>query len=203
MSIIERINERYLALTSVAAMFAVLGLLAGMSLVTQRRTTELARQTEIANSLAALYRDADHWVQEEKAVEREYQLEGSSVVAADHDRAGARVDATLGRVATLDPSPATARRVARLRALQRDYAAASHRLFAAVDAQDAAGVQHYGHEVIDPVYGVLEASVADEAHRSTQAGLGYATELRRTQGATLTAITFAFAAGFALLGWFM
>jgi diguanylate cyclase (GGDEF)-like protein/putative nucleotidyltransferase with HDIG domain len=202
MRIIERISERLLLRAGIVAMFAVLALLAGLSLVTQRHTTDLAQRTETTNCLAALYRDIDHWVQEEKSIEREYQLEGSSVVQADHDRAGARVVAGLRHVSALDPSPATARRIDDLLGLQRGYAAASDRLFAAVDAEDDAAVQHEEHEVIDPIYGVLEASVAREAHRSTASGLAYTTELRRIQGATLTATTFAFAAGFALLWWF-
>jgi diguanylate cyclase (GGDEF)-like protein/putative nucleotidyltransferase with HDIG domain len=202
MSIFERISERFLLRAGITAMFGVLALLAGLSLVTQRHTTDLAQRTETTNCLAALYRDVDHWVQEEKSIERQYRLEGSSAVEADHDRAGARVEAGLKRVTTLDRSPATARRVAELLGLQRGYDAASDRLFAAVDTDDAAAVQHEQHEVIDPIYGVLEASVARESHRSTAAGLAYTTQLHRIQGATLTATTFAFAAGFALLGWF-
>ena len=202
MSIIERISERLLLRAGIVAMFAVLAVLAGLSLVTQRHTTDLAQRTETTSRLAALYRDIDHWVQEEKSIEREYGLEGSSSVQADHDRAGARVEAGLEQVTALDRSPATAHRVADLLGLQRGYATASDRLFAAVDAEDAAAVQHEEHEVIDPIYGVLEASVEQESHRSTAAGLAYTTELRRIQGATLTATTFAFAGGFALLGWF-
>src|SRR4051794_4405861 len=202
MSIFERISERFLLRAGIVAMFGVLALLAGLSLVTQRHTTDLAQRTETTNCLAALYRDVDHWVQEEKSIERQYRLEGSSAVAADHDRAAARIEAGLKQVTTLDRSPATARRVADLLGLQRGYEGASDRLFAAVDAQDAAAVQHEEHEVIDPIYGVLEASVAQESHRSTAAGLAYTTDLRRIQGATLPATTFAFAAGFALLGWF-
>src|SRR5919107_392343 len=196
MSIIERISERLLLRAGIVAMFAVLAVLAGLSLVTQRHTTDLAQRTETTSRLAALYRDIDHWVQEEKSIEREYGLEGSSSVQADHDRAGARVEAGLEQVTALDRSPATAHRVADLLGLQRGYATASDRLFAAVDAEDAAAVQHEEHEVIDPIYGVLEASVEQESHRSTAAGLAYTTELRRIQGATLTATTFAF------LGWF-
>jgi diguanylate cyclase (GGDEF)-like protein/putative nucleotidyltransferase with HDIG domain len=199
MAIFERISERFLLRAGIAAMFAVVALLAGLSLVVQRRTSDLAQRAETTNCLAALYRNADHWVQEEKSVERQYRLEGSSAVAADHKRAGARVAAALERVQPLDRSPATAQRVADQLGLQRGYTTASGRLFAAVDAGDAPAVQHEEHEVIDPIYGVLEASVAQEAHRSTAAGLAYTTELRHMQAVTLTEITFAFAAAFLLL----
>jgi putative nucleotidyltransferase with HDIG domain len=143
------IIERYLLRAGVAAMFAVLALLAALSFVMQRRTTDLARRTELTNCIAALYQGVDHRVQEEKSVEREYRIEGSSAVAAEHDRAAARVSSLLVKVAALDPSPATARRVAAVRRLQGRYDAAAGRLFAAVDRQDAAGIQHGEHEVID------------------------------------------------------
>src|SRR3954447_17020451 len=134
MSIFERISERFLLRGGIAASFGVRALLAGVSLVTQRHTTELAQRTETTNCLAALYRDVDHWVQDEKSIERQYRLEGSSAVEADHDRAAARVEAGLEQVTTLDRSPATAHRVAELLGLQRGYDGASDRLFAAVDA---------------------------------------------------------------------
>src|SRR3954447_2634169 len=82
MSIFERISERFLLRAGIVAMFGVLALLAGLSLVTQRHTTDLAQRTETTGSLAALYRDVDHWVQEEKSIERQYRLEGSSAVEA-------------------------------------------------------------------------------------------------------------------------
>src|SRR5438874_13551249 len=119
MSIFERISERFLLRVGIAAMFGVLVLLAGLSLVTQRHTTDLAQRTETTNCLAALYRDVDHWVQEEKSIERQYRVDGSSAVEADHDRAGARVEAGLEQVATLDRAAETAPRVAEPRGLQR------------------------------------------------------------------------------------
>src|SRR3954465_12628698 len=102
MSIFEGIRERFLLRAGVVAMFGVLGLLAGLSLVTQRHTTDLAQRTETTNCVAALYQDIDHWVQEEKSIEREYRIEGSSTVAADHARAAARVD----RLPRHGPAPA-------------------------------------------------------------------------------------------------
>jgi diguanylate cyclase (GGDEF)-like protein/putative nucleotidyltransferase with HDIG domain len=201
MSTLERINERWVIRAGVVAMFAVLGLLAGLSLVTQRRITDLGARAEAANRMAAILQNIHHWVQEEKSVEREYVLEGSSVVRARHARAGRRVVTVARRVTRQDGSVPTRRLIARITGLQGEYAAASHRLFAAVDAEDEPAIQRYEHEQIDPVYGVLEATVDRRAHAATAAGLGYSTELRRAQGEALTLITFAFAAGLGLLAW--
>jgi hypothetical protein len=53
MTALERINEGWVIRAGVVVMFAVLGLLAGLSLVTQRRTTDLAERAEAASSGAA------------------------------------------------------------------------------------------------------------------------------------------------------
>ena len=199
MSRLERINERWAIRAGVTAIFAVLLALGGFSLVTQRRTSDLAQRAETAGRLAATLQSARHWVGEEKSTEREYRLEGSYRVRSDHAADARRLTAALRRATVLDPSPATARDVARLLALQRAYRAASGRLFAAVDAGDLRGEQHFEHEVIDPTYGVLEDGIARAASASTAAGLAHAAEARRLQGNILVATTFAFAIGIGLL----
>jgi diguanylate cyclase (GGDEF)-like protein/putative nucleotidyltransferase with HDIG domain len=201
MSTLERINEGWVIRAGVVAMFAVLGLLAGLSLVTQRRISDLSERAEAANCMAAILQDVHHWVQEEKSVEREYRIEGSSAVRAEHARAAQRAVAVLRQIPKQDGSPRTRRTVAELLHLQRVYEADARRLFAAVDAEDAAAVQRWEHAEIDPVYGVLESSVDGRAHVATAAGLAYSTELRHAQGEALTIITLAFAAGFGLLAW--
>jgi diguanylate cyclase (GGDEF)-like protein/putative nucleotidyltransferase with HDIG domain len=202
MSTLERINENWVIRAGVVAMFAVLALLAGLSLVTQRRTTDLAERAEAANCLAAILQDVHNWVQQEKSVEREYLFEGSSSVRAEHARAARRAVTVLRAIPRQDDSPATRRTVAQLLDLQHRYEATTRRLFAAVDAQDAAAVQRYEHQDIDPIYGVLEATVDRRAHVATAAGLAYSTQVRYAQAQALTVITFAFGAGFCLLAWF-
>jgi diguanylate cyclase (GGDEF)-like protein/putative nucleotidyltransferase with HDIG domain len=201
MSALERINEARVIRAGVAAMFAVLCLLAGLSLVTQRRTTDLAARAETKNGLAATYQDVHKWVEEEKSVEREYRIEGSSSVRFEHTHAAQRVVAVLRQIPARDDTRQTRGTVAELLGLQRRYAAFAERLFAAVDAGDDASIQRWQHEEIDPVYGVLEATVARRADEATAAGLAYSTQLRRAQGEALTIVTFAFAAGLGLLAW--
>jgi diguanylate cyclase (GGDEF)-like protein/putative nucleotidyltransferase with HDIG domain len=202
MSTLERINENWVIRAGVVAMFAVLGLLAGLSLVTQRRTTDLAERAEAANCLAAIFQDVHHWVQEEKSVERQYLFEGSSSVRAEHARAAQRAVAVLREIPRQDGSPEMRRTVAQLLGLQRRYEATSRRLFAAVDAEDRAAVERYEHADIDPVYGVLEATVDRHARVATAAGLAYSAQVRHAQADALTIITLAFAAGLGLLAWF-
>src|SRR3954454_18872604 len=114
MSTLERINEGWVIRAGVVAMFAVLGLLAGLSLVTQRRISDLANRAEAANCMAAILQDVHHWVQEEESVEREYVIEGSSPARAEPARAGRRVEAVLRATPRQDGSAETRRTVARL-----------------------------------------------------------------------------------------
>jgi len=196
---LERINDRWIARAGVAALFVVLGLLAMLCLVTQRRTTDLSRRAEAATSLGALYQDVHHWVEEEKSVEREYMLEGSTAVRRHHAETKARLLATLRRIGQADDSPGTRRSVAKLLTLQDNYNVESLSLFAAVDAGDRAAMRYYEHELPDPGFAVLEDAVARRAKAATAAGLAFSADVRRAQGAALTALTFAFAAAIALL----
>jgi diguanylate cyclase (GGDEF)-like protein/putative nucleotidyltransferase with HDIG domain len=201
MTTLERINEAWVIRAGVAVMFAVLALLGGLSLVVQRRTTDLADRAEAANCLGAIFQDAHHWVEEEKSIEREYRLEGSSSVRFEHTRAAQRLVTVLRAIPNQDGSPQMRRTIAQLLDLQRRYDASAQRLFAAVDAADAETVQRQQHEEIDPVYGVLEATIARRADDATASGLAYSTRLRRAQGEALTIITFAFAFALILLTW--
>src|ERR1700750_1366045 len=110
MSIFERISERWAVRAGVTAMFVVLAALAGFSLVTQRRTTDLAVRAGAANRLAATLQDARHWLGETRSPERESQIEGSYRVRDEHVRALREVYLTLDRADLLDGSPATRRK---------------------------------------------------------------------------------------------
>jgi diguanylate cyclase (GGDEF)-like protein/putative nucleotidyltransferase with HDIG domain len=201
MTSLERINERFVLRAGIAALFAALGLLAGLSLVTQRHITALAAQAEASGARAALFQEVEGRVEQEQSLERAYRLERSAAVRAEHARAGRRVAAAARRVAVLDPSPATARQTARVLGLQRRYAAAAERVFDAADDGDVGRERRIQQGEVDPVFGALEALVGREARRSTSASLRFSADLRRTQAAALTVTTFAFAAVLLLLVW--
>jgi diguanylate cyclase (GGDEF)-like protein/putative nucleotidyltransferase with HDIG domain len=201
MSTLERLNEQWVVRASIAGLFVVLSCLAGLSLVTDRATTAGSERADAASRLSATYQEARHSVLELKSIERTYRVEGSATVRDSHAHAEERLVVSLRRVSRLDPSARSRRTVDRLLALQREYHAGSRGLFAAVDRGDAMAVQHYDHEVIDPVYGVLEDGIAREARAASQTALRHSAALRRQQGSALTAVTFAFAAGLLLLIW--
>src|SRR3954451_17221680 len=198
----ERHRERWAVRASVAGLLLVLCFLAGFSIFTQHRGAETSRRADRATRLSALYEDARHWVDEAKSEERRYRFEGSYSVRFTHDAAERRLVAALRSVARLHPSPATQRTVAELLDLQSRYHAASAGLFAAVDRGDDAAIQHYDHELIDPVFGVLEDRVSRQAEAASATALRHSATLRAQGTRATRAITFAFGVGIWLLGSF-
>src|SRR3954469_8224665 len=198
----ERHRERWAVRGSVAGLLVVLCFLAGFSIFTQRRSAATSRQADRATRLSALYQDARHWVGEAKSEERRYRFEGSSSVRFTHDASERRLVAALRNVARLDPSPETERTVTELLDLQRRYHAASAGLFAAVDRDDDAAIQHYDHEVIDPVFGILEDRVSRQAQAASATALRHSATLRAKGARATRAITIAFGVGIWLLASF-
>ena len=97
MSRLERINERWAIRAGADGDLRRAARLGGFSLVTQRRTTDLAQRAETASRLAATLQSARHWVGEEKSIEREYRLDGSYLVRSEHAAAARRLIAALRR----------------------------------------------------------------------------------------------------------
>ena len=189
-------KEQWVVRASVAGLLVVLCFLAAFSVRTQRRVAEESKRADTAARLSTTYLDARHWVTEAKSVERRYRIEGSSTVRSSHDQAKQRLTAALRRVVQLDGS--TRATVDRLLALNRRYDAVSRRLFAAVDAGDPAAVA-IDHQEIDPIFGVLEYMIQQEAEAASEAALGHSARLREDQARASRATGIAVLAGLALL----
>jgi diguanylate cyclase (GGDEF)-like protein len=196
------VKERWAVRTSVAGLLAVLCFLAGFSMLTQRSVEETSRKADRAMRVSAIYQDARDWVGEEQSEERRYRFEGSYAVRLTHDAAEKRLAADLQQIRRLDSSSAARATVAQLLDLHQRYRDASHRLFAAVDSGDDAAIQHYDHEVIDPVFGVLEDIVSRQADAAQATALAHSASVRAKGARATRAITVAFGAGLALLASF-
>jgi diguanylate cyclase (GGDEF)-like protein/putative nucleotidyltransferase with HDIG domain len=198
----ELVKERWAVRASVAGLLVVLCFLAGFSMLTQRSVEQTSRKADRAMRLSAIYQDARDWVGQEQSEARRYRFEGSYAVRLTHDAAEKRLAAALEQIRRLDASPSSRAAVVQLLDLHRQYCVASHRLFAAVDAGDDAAVQHYDHEIIDPVFGVLEDIVSRQADAAQQTALAHSAEVRAKGARATRAITVAFGAGLALLASF-
>src|ERR671930_1234731 len=155
MSRADRHQDRWVVRASLAGLLIVLCFLAAFSVVTERGVAAKSARADRATRLSATYQDARHWVSEQKSIERQYRIEGSSVVRATYDQAERHLSADFDRLETLDDSSATRASVARLRRLEADYCSGARAFFDAVDAGDQDRVEFFDHTVIDPVFGML------------------------------------------------
>jgi diguanylate cyclase (GGDEF)-like protein len=192
-------KEQWVVRASGAGLLVVLCFLAGFSVMTQRRVADESQRADTAIHLSTTYLDARHWVTEAKSLERRYRFEGSSSVRSSHDQAKKRLTAALRHVVELDGS--TRATVDRLLELNRRYAVASRRLFAAVDAGDPKAVE-IDHVVIDPIFGVLEYTIQQQAEAASEAALAHSAQLRGDQARASRATGIAVIAGLFLLACF-
>jgi diguanylate cyclase (GGDEF)-like protein len=184
---------------SVGGLLAVMCLLAGFAIVTQTRGASLSRRADAANTLSSVYQDARFWVGQEESLERKYRLEPGAAVLRLHDQAEQNLTADLRRLARLDSSPSNRLVVTRLLRLDARYARASAGMFDAVDAHQTALVIHFDHAIVDPVFGVMQNIVYQNAADSSQRSLAQTAALRRNDRSARDMIVVAFAAGLALL----
>ena len=184
---------------SVAGLLAVLCLLAGFSVMIERRSATLSERADAANAVSSAYQDARFWVGQEESLERKYRLEPGPTVSRLHDQAEQNLTADLWRLRRIDPSPANRGVVRRLLALDARYIRASDGLFRAVDAHEPALVVHYDHAIVDPAFGVMQDTVYRNAAAASRRSLAQSAMVLRDDAAGTKAVAVAFAIGLALL----
>jgi len=199
MSSADRSKDRWAVRASLAGLLIVLCFLAAFSFATERGVAAKSARADRAIRISATYQDARHWVGEEKSVERQYRIEGSSVVRRSHQQAERHLGDDLARVVELDGTPATHATVARLLRLQAAYHDGSRRLFDAVDDNDGDRETYMDHTVIDPVYGVLADVVYREAAAATASALRQSAALRGDEARAGLTISIAVVLGILLL----
>ena len=192
-------QEKWVVRASVAGLLGVLCFLTGFSVITQNRVARESKRADTASRLSATYQDARHWVTEAKSVERRYRFEGSYAVRLSQSRRRTVWEADLRSVVRLDPSADGRAEVDRLLDLQMRYEFASLGLFRAIDNEDAAGIQHLDHEVIDPIFGVLEYMIHQQAQKASAKALEHSASLREHLAYASRAIAIAFTVGIVLL----
>ena len=198
----DRHQDRWTVRTSLAGLVVVLCFLAAFSVVTEHGVAAKSGLADRATRLSATYQNARHWLDEEKSIERQYRIEGSSAVRFAHRQAERRLIANLDHVLALDRSPATRATVARLLRLQADYHSASQALFDAVDNGDQERVLRFDHASIDPVFGVLADVVYREAAAASAGALSQSAALRSDEVRASRTISAAVAVGLLLLALF-
>ena len=195
-------QDKWVVRGSMAGLLVVLCFLAGFPYVTQHRVAAESKRADSAIRISDAYQDARTMVTEAKSLERRYHYEGSGAVRTAHQAATSRLGADLRKVMRLDGSRATRETVDRLLFLQARYVASANGLFSAIDVGDDPGIQHLDHEVIDPIFGVLEYVVHQQARAASARALAHSASLRRHEARARSMITIAFGVGVLLLAGF-
>jgi diguanylate cyclase (GGDEF)-like protein len=195
----NRSRSRWGVRASVIGLLAVLCFLAGFSIIIETRAAALSRRVDTANRVSSIYQDARFWVGQEESLERKYRLEPGPVVLGLHDAAEQSLTSDLRRLLRLDSSSANRIVVARLLNLDTRYITASDGLFAAVDAHKPALAIHFDHAIVDPVFGVMQGIIYQNAAIAARRSLAQTAGLRRKDATTTRAIVIAFVIGVALL----
>jgi diguanylate cyclase (GGDEF)-like protein/putative nucleotidyltransferase with HDIG domain len=195
-------RDKWVVRGSVVGLLVVLCFLGGLPYWTQHRVAAESKRADTAVRLSAAYQDARTMVTEAKSLERRYHYEGSEAVRTAHEAATRRLEADLKQVVRLDPSTTSRETVERLLFLHARYIAAAEGLFSAIDLEDAPGIQHLDHEVIDPIFGVLEYVIHQQARAATAQALDHSESLRAHEARARRMITIAFGVGVLLLGGF-
>jgi diguanylate cyclase (GGDEF)-like protein len=201
-SLRNTITIRAFSWLCVAGFVAVLSFLAVFSLVTQSGVANRSRASDRASQLAAVYADGRFWVGQEESLERKYRLEPGADVLRLHEQAESAVIDDLARVARLDTSTATQRFLVSVRRAHAGYVRASETMFEAVDAHQTARVIRLDHELVDPVFGAMQAAVYARSAAASQAALRQSGKLRQEEGTATRAISIAFAIGLLLIATF-
>jgi diguanylate cyclase (GGDEF)-like protein/putative nucleotidyltransferase with HDIG domain len=186
----------------VGGLLAVLCFLAGFSLLTERDLAGRAAGSQRATRLAQLESDARFWVGQEESLERKYRLEPSPAVKQLHVAAENNLTGDLDVIGQIDHSADSHQLVARLTREQGLYATASEEMFDAVEQHNTPLVIHYDHQIVDPIFGVIETSVYGRSAVSARQALHQANLLRDRTLSARTAISIAFGAGLVMLAAF-
>jgi diguanylate cyclase (GGDEF)-like protein len=125
-------------------------------------TKQTLQDVSTANVLNALYQEARYEVGAEESLERKYRLEPSPEVRADHRAAERSLENAIRAVAAAGDAEDRLISVKVLKA-HAGYVSATKLMFAAVDRNQPALALSLDHNKIDPVFGVVEASVFGEA----------------------------------------
>ncbi|MFZ0386322.1 MAG: diguanylate cyclase [Solirubrobacteraceae bacterium] len=183
-------------------LLAVLCFLAGFSLLTENDLAGRAGRAQHATRLGQLYSDGRFWVGQEESLERKYRLEPSPTVLQLHTAAETNLTRDLNAIGHLDHSAPTQQLVPYLAHEQQLYAQASAKMFAAVDQHNTPLVIHYDHQIVDPIFGVIETAVYTHSAQSARDALRQASLLRDRTSSARSAITVAFGVGLLLLAAF-
>lgn len=179
----------------------VLVVLAAFAFSGALATYRAASATRAANEISDGFNDAHLAVVDEESLERKYRLEPAPAIRARHLAAAAALVAALERVRSKGTEE-DARIVDSVLALHVAYLQAIGRMFAAVDAGDAALVLKIDGGEVDPSFDAIATAVSTAANDHHQAAVQLLARLEETDRNVAIATPIAFALGIGLIAIF-
>ncbi len=182
------------AITVAATVGLTLVLLAstGFTFFASTETTDDTKGAQSAKRLSILYVNARYLLSAEQSLQREYQLEPDAAVARAHAIAAHEL-ATALQTINKDKSAASPVDTRRLQNLYARYLAATHRLFAAVNAGDPVRAHMIERRAINPVFlemvSRVHARLTESRHTAAEA---YAALLRTQRNVVHIAVGLSF-----------
>jgi diguanylate cyclase (GGDEF)-like protein len=167
-----------------AGLITVFLLLVGMAIASAVVTARASRSAADAGQRARLFDAARFEIGAEESFERKYRLEPSPVVLAAHRQAGERMVRALKRAQSTSGEPIQLL-VEDVLAKHRAYVMNTRRMFAAVDAHEAARVIEIDQGT-ESVFTAMQTTVFDEATKADGAEARASAGLLRVENAALT-----------------
>jgi diguanylate cyclase (GGDEF)-like protein len=186
------------AVVGLAIILLALTALSVLGAASTRRSADTATRSA---ALSAAYNRAYAAVAAEESLERKYRLEPGADVRRRHRAAGDALQSAL--VDVFEHGNDNDRRlVASLRSLHRGYEVAIDRMFAAVDARNAATVLRIDNDEVDPAFDRISELVQAATDEHARAATDALRRLHRVEGIVFGTTIAGFAVGLALLAAF-
>ena len=196
-----RINTGNMAAAGLAAVLFILPALAIWAAFATYQAGSAARH---ASDISDAYQRARYSIGAEESLERKYRIEPSLAVRRQHQEAAASVVKSMERVRTLN-GQADGAPIDALLAKHAAYLVAIERMFAAIDAGNAALTNTIDETEADPAFDAIETVVDAAAFAHRHAAAQYLHELASIQRKVLIAapIVLALGMGSVALFWFI
>jgi PAS domain-containing protein len=195
-------NPRVLGRLAWAGLAGVLLFLACFSVFVASATHAAAVGVHQSTNESKAYEAARYAVAAEESLEREYRLQPSLAIRAEHAAAASDLVAQLSLAASLTDERADVMVIDNILAVHAEYLAVEARLFDVVDVGDTDQIHLIDQQQADPLFDSLEQRVDALADASRSEAEHNLTTLNELENVVLTTTPIVFVVGLALMGLF-
>jgi diguanylate cyclase (GGDEF)-like protein len=192
--------QRWIIRAGLAGLFAVMCLLAGLSLLTQDRIASSALRANASSKLSMLYLDARYRVGLQQSLVREFRLSPDVGLLSERGAVETRLVTDLQRIGALDTADRPA--VTRLTAASGAYTQVEYEMIQAVYAHDNRLVERLNRTRGNAAFALVEGIVSRQAAAAQNHADAAATALAEDSASSKRAMMTAYAIGLGLIAFF-